>query len=71
RVFPENDFVVEGWTILKGIPVGMSSYWMHMDPEVLPEPEKFKPECWFHTEENHDPRITEYMVPFGRGSRDC
>ncbi|OJJ70134.1 hypothetical protein ASPBRDRAFT_45449 [Aspergillus brasiliensis CBS 101740] len=71
RVFPENEFVVEGWTVPKGTPVGMSSYWMHMDPEVFPEPEKFKPERWLHTEESHDPRTTEYMVPFGRGSRDC
>jgi hypothetical protein len=71
RVFPENDLHVEGWTVPKGTPIGMSSYWMHRDPQVFPEPDKFKPERWLHAEKNQDPRTTEYLVPYGRGSRDC
>ncbi|GKZ59915.1 hypothetical protein AnigIFM49718_006239 [Aspergillus niger] len=42
----------------------MSSYWMHMNPETFPEPEKFRPERWLQSEKNQDPLQHEYFVPY-------
>ncbi|KAI2882614.1 hypothetical protein CBS147343_8558 [Aspergillus niger] len=71
REFPDTDLHVEGWTVPRGTPVGMSSYWMHMNPETFPEPEKFRPERWLQSEKNQDPLQHEYFVPYSKGSRDC
>lgn len=49
-------------------PVAMSICFMHMDPEVYPEPYKFKPERWIG---NYDPRMNRNFVPFTKGSRNC
>ncbi|GKZ74143.1 hypothetical protein AnigIFM60653_002011 [Aspergillus niger] len=71
RVFPENDSYVAGWTVPKGIAVGMSSHWMHMDAEVFPKPEEFKPERWLQSGKGQNPLASEYLVPYSKGSRDC
>lgn len=46
----------------------MTSYWMHMDSKVFPDPDKFEPQRWL---DEHSEAMAEYFVPFGRGSRDC
>ncbi|KAK6346028.1 hypothetical protein TWF730_010362 [Orbilia blumenaviensis] len=49
--------------------VSMSSYLMHMNPEIYPNPHKFDPERWM----NSDPASLQerYFVPFSKGSRGC
>jgi hypothetical protein len=49
-------------------PVGMTIYHMHRDPNVFPEPFKFKPERWLG---DIDPRMNRNYVPWAKGSRDC
>ena len=49
-------------------PVGMSICFMHMDPEVYPEPYRFKPERWIGS---YDPRMNRNFVPFTKGSQNC
>ncbi|RDW93458.1 uncharacterized protein DSM5745_00780 [Aspergillus mulundensis] len=44
RISPDTALQYKQWTIPPGTPVGMSSYSMHTDPEVFPEPFKFMPE---------------------------
>ncbi|KAK8076027.1 cytochrome P450 [Apiospora phragmitis] len=41
---------------------------MHRDPEVYPEPFKYKPERWIG---DIDPRMYRNYVPWAKGSRDC
>jgi cytochrome P450 len=43
---------------------------MHRDPEVFPDPMRFDPERWLQSVEQTN-RLNRYMVPFGRGSRQC
>jgi len=49
--------------------VGMSSWLMHRNPDVFPEPMAFKPERWLDIEDFR--RLDKHIVAFGRGSRQC
>ncbi|GLA66628.1 hypothetical protein AtubIFM55763_005511 [Aspergillus tubingensis] len=71
RVFPDNESYVAGWTVPKGVAVGMTTYWMHMDPEIFPEPQEFRPERWLESNKDQNPLAYEYFVPYSKGSRDC
>jgi len=54
--------------------VGMSSWTMHRDPTLFPEPDKFDPTRWVVSDENPDMTIRardKYLVPFSRGQRMC
>ncbi|KAI2028919.1 hypothetical protein LOZ04_006856, partial [Ophidiomyces ophidiicola] len=51
-------------------PVSMSSYWMHRDAGVFPNPGRFEPERWFCR--GVQLRIMQsHYVPFAKGSRAC
>lgn len=43
-----------------------SSYLIHMNPKIWPEPFKFNPQRWID-----NPRLSKYLVPFSRGPRNC
>ncbi|KAL4935888.1 hypothetical protein BDV06DRAFT_217086 [Aspergillus oleicola] len=68
RVSPDQTLQYKEWTIPVGTPVGMSSFSLHTNPEIFPEPFKFLPERWFGKQ---DPRMNHNWVPFARGSRMC
>ncbi|KAI2097396.1 hypothetical protein LOZ33_003366 [Ophidiomyces ophidiicola] len=70
RISPDVALHFEGWTIPKGTPVSMSSYWMHRDAGVFPNPGRFEPERWFCR--GVQLRIMQsHYVPFAKGSRAC
>ncbi|KAI0116202.1 putative cytochrome P450 [Hypoxylon sp. NC0597] len=56
------------WRIPAGVPVGMTAYFQHTDPDVFPDPYSFVPERWLA---NVSPQMTRNLVPFARGSRNC
>lgn len=70
RVSPDVELEVGGWVIPKGVPVSMSSYWMHNDPKIFPEPFAFRPERWLCAAEELKV-MNSYFVPFAKGSRNC
>lgn len=47
----------------------MSSWLMHRNPDIFPEPMKFEPERWLNLEDAR--RLDHHMVPFGRGRTMC
>lgn len=51
-------------------PVSQSNYFVHMDPTLFPEPEKFDPERWIRAVEKGE-YLSRYIVSFTKGSRQC
>ncbi|KAI0404814.1 putative cytochrome P450 [Xylaria palmicola] len=74
RVSPDEDLHFTSrqdgkvWRIPAGVPVGMTAYFQHTDPDVFPDPYSFVPERWLA---NVSPRMSRNLVPFARGSRNC
>ncbi|KAK2749435.1 hypothetical protein FQN57_006369 [Myotisia sp. PD_48] len=71
RISPDTDLEFQKWIIPKGTPVAMSSYWMHMDATVFPNPEVFIPERWLSNNPEKLKLMHNYSVPFSKGSRAC
>jgi cytochrome P450 len=63
---PSSDLPLGRFTLPKGANVVVSPYATHHDPEIYPEPQRFRPERW----EGLRPSIYEYL-PFGAGPRIC
>ncbi|KAJ5558222.1 hypothetical protein N7535_008437 [Penicillium sp. DV-2018c] len=70
RVSPTEPMVYQNWVIPAGTPVSQSNYFVHMDPTIFPEPEKFDPERWIRASEKGE-YLSRYIVSFTRGSRQC
>ena len=50
----------------------MTSIFMHDNPSIFPSPHTFTPERWLNepTTPNGE-RLDRYLVPFGKGARQC
>jgi cytochrome P450 len=59
----------KGYKIKKGTRIIIPVYAVHHNPQVYPEPEKFKPERFLA--ENKDKLIPCTFLPFGQGQRQC
>lgn len=55
---------------LRQTPVSQAIYFVHHDPTIFPEPEKFDPERWIRAS-NDGTNLKKYMVSFNKGSRQC
>ncbi|KAI9372980.1 cytochrome P450 [Aspergillus egyptiacus] len=70
RVAPTEALEYSGYIIPPGSPVSSATYFIHRDPTLFPEPEKFDPTRWTTASEKHD-NLRRYLVPFTRGTRAC
>ncbi|CAG8020504.1 unnamed protein product [Penicillium nalgiovense] len=70
RVSPTEPMLYKDWVIPAGTPVSESNYFVHMDPTLFPEPEKFDPERWIRATEKGE-YLSRYIVSFTKGSRQC
>ncbi|KAJ5677809.1 Cytochrome P450 [Penicillium maclennaniae] len=70
RVSPNDPMIYRDWVIPAGTPVSQSNYFVHMDPTLFPEPEKFDPERWIRAAENGE-YLSRFIVAFTKGSRLC
>ncbi|MCJ1396150.1 hypothetical protein MMC18_009039 [Xylographa bjoerkii] len=72
RINPHGPIQYGSYTIPPNVPFSMTSYLMHRDESIFPDPDSFKPERWLN-----DPKapsgkpLTKYLVAFGRGPRMC
>lgn len=56
--------------------VSISATFVHLNPELFPEPTKFSPERWLKSIDEKKEASTEvnsdkYLVSFSRGPRSC
>ncbi|KAK2744163.1 hypothetical protein FQN57_004423 [Myotisia sp. PD_48] len=58
------------YTIPPGTSVSQSNYFVHMDPEIFPNPEKFDPERWIRATQE-GVRLERFLVAFSKGHRIC
>lgn len=78
RIFPPvpaysrqlvEDLVVDGLTMPKGTMVQVFAIFLHHDPRIFPDPEKFDPDRFLLENSKH--RNPYSYVPFSAGPRNC
>jgi cytochrome P450 len=57
------------YAIPPGTPLSTSSYFIHRNPDIFPEPSKFDPRRWLECHSQHE--LDRHLVVFGRGTRNC
>jgi cytochrome P450 len=67
RISPDVAITYKDWVIPPGVPVGMSSVFIHDNESIFPSPEEFMPERWL----GEGKRLERYLVSFSKGSRQC
>jgi cytochrome P450 len=71
RSHPKDTLQFRDWTIPPGTPVGFSSYLLHNNPEIFPQPLEFNPQRWLDLEPSERQHLRSYLNNFGRGTRQC
>ncbi|KAF7492036.1 Cytochrome P450 4c3 [Sarcoptes scabiei] len=78
RIYPTAPFIgrdltedtdINGYLVPKGTTVGIFTYVLHRDPQIFPEPERFRPERFLP--ENCNGRHPFSFIPFSAGPRNC
>ncbi|KAJ5296670.1 uncharacterized protein N7443_007563 [Penicillium atrosanguineum] len=70
RVAPNKTRMYKNYIIPPGTPVSQSIYFVHMDPDIFPEPNTFTPDRWLEASQKGE-RLDRFLVPFTKGSRMC
>ena len=66
RIATEETLKYREYTIPNGTALMESSYLIHTNPDIFPEPFAFRPERWIE-----NPKLTKYQFAFGRGGKMC
>jgi len=65
-----TDMKIANYDIPKNTIVSMSVVFMHLNPDIFPDPERFDPDRWLNA--NCDTtQMNNNLWPFSRGSRMC
>ncbi|PSN68202.1 benzoate 4-monooxygenase cytochrome P450 [Corynespora cassiicola Philippines] len=56
--------------IPKGTIIGASSWLLNKNPEIFPEPHRFRPERWVEAQERGE-NLAKYLTTFSKGTRIC
>ncbi|KAB8235861.1 hypothetical protein ETB97_003341 [Aspergillus alliaceus] len=70
RVATQEDLNYKHHVIPAGTPVSQSTYFVHTDTNLYPNPEKFDPERWIKAAEEGIP-LKKFITNFSQGSRQC
>jgi len=65
-----QDMLINGVHIPAGTKIGMSSYIVHTNAEIFPDPDRFNPERWLRVDEGGK-NLDSFLVTFSRGRRSC
>ncbi|KAL4885918.1 cytochrome P450 [Aspergillus karnatakaensis] len=73
RVAPDETLAYKNYVIPPGTPMSSSSYLIHRNATIFPNPEQFDPDRWIRTQGKAvtGERLDRYLTPFGKGSRGC
>nr|WNS47921.1 CapF [Capnodium sp. TTI-000886] len=67
RIAPKEELVYAGFKLPPGTVISESSYLIHMNEDLFPDPHAFQPERWI----NDKAGLSGNFVPFSRGARMC
>lgn len=75
-VAPDEDLVYvatddSSHVIPRSSSIGMSSYMIHNDSKLYPDPTAFLPERWLDENGTRDRELDKYMMSFSKGPRQC
>ncbi|RDA91545.1 hypothetical protein CP533_4373 [Ophiocordyceps camponoti-saundersi (nom. inval.)] len=70
RVAPTEALQYKEFVIPPGTPVSSSSYIIHRDASIFPDPERYDPERWIRASNKGD-HLKRYLTSFSKGSRSC
>nr|AVM39104.1 putative cytochrome P450 oxygenase [Trichoderma taxi] len=70
RVATHEALQYKDHVIPAGTPVSQSTYFVHTDTEIFPDPWEFKPERWIKAAEDGI-ALKKYITNFSQGSRQC
>ncbi|CBF82038.1 protein CYP58C1 [Aspergillus nidulans FGSC A4] len=70
RISPTEALTYKSYVIPAGTPVGMSNYFVHMDPSIFPHPASFNPNRWIEASKRGE-KLDRFITAFGKGSRQC
>jgi len=70
RIVPREGAQINGHFIPGGTIVGISNRFVHLDPEIFPDPHVFKPERWLETKGEGE-SLDYWLVAFSKGPRSC
>ncbi|KAK7037589.1 hypothetical protein VNI00_011081 [Paramarasmius palmivorus] len=68
RVVPESGAIIAGHAVPAGTIVSIANSFVHMNPDIFPDPARFYPERWL---EDKDHTLDRFLVSFGKGPRSC
>ncbi|KIY72729.1 cytochrome P450 [Cylindrobasidium torrendii FP15055 ss-10] len=63
-----QDTVIAGYPVPAGTVIASGITIVHYDPDIFESPKEFRPERWLSADGAH---LENFLVPFGRGSRQC
>ncbi|KAL1680777.1 cytochrome P450 [Schizophyllum commune] len=59
---------LDGMAVPRGTTVAMGNTFVHLDPQIFPNPETFDPERWLKEDSS---TLNHYLVAFSKGQRSC
>ncbi|KAI5833666.1 cytochrome P450 [Schizophyllum commune Tattone D] len=68
RVVNADDTELDGIAVPRGTSVAIGNSFVHLNPDIFPDPYTFKPERWMGEDSS---ALENYLVPFSRGQRNC
>ncbi|KAK9233882.1 cytochrome P450 [Lipomyces kononenkoae] len=69
RLVPPEGATIAGYFVPGNTTVSAATWTIHHDPQLFPEPFKYRPERWL--DEKEGPIARKYCLPFSTGGRAC
>ncbi|KAL1735913.1 cytochrome P450 [Schizophyllum commune] len=68
RTVNADDVVLNGIAVPRGATVAIGNTFVHLNPDIFPNPETFDPERWLKEDSS---ALDHYLVAFSKGQRSC